>query len=47
MIEDIALFMINLKNIRFKIKNDQEQIEVKYNFANAKDIKGQIYQMMI
>ena len=40
MIEDIALFMINLKNIRFKIKNDQEQIEVKYNFTNSKDIKG-------
>jgi DNA-directed RNA polymerase subunit alpha len=40
MLEDIALFMINLKNIRFKIKNDQEQIEVKYNFSNTKEIKG-------
>ncbi len=40
MLEDIALFMINLKNIRFKIKGDQEQIEVAYTFTDAKEIKG-------
>jgi len=40
MLEDIALFMINLKNIRFKIKGDQEQLEVAYTFSNAKEIKG-------
>ena len=40
MLEDIALFMINLKNIRFKIKGDQEQIEVAYTFSNSKEIKG-------
>ncbi len=40
MLEDIALFMINLKNIRFKIKGDQEQLEVKYTFSNSKEIKG-------
>ena len=40
MLEDIALFMINLKNIRFKIKGDQEQIEVAYTFNNSKEIKG-------
>ncbi len=40
MLEDIALFMINLKNLRFKIKDDQEQIEVEYTFNDAKEIKG-------
>jgi len=40
MLEDIALFMINLKNIRFKIKGDQEQIEVAYTFSDSKEIKG-------
>ena len=40
MLEDIALFMINLKNIRFKIKGDKEQIEVAYTFSNSKEIKG-------
>ncbi len=40
MLEDIALFMINLKNIRFKIKSDQEQLEVTYTFSNSKEIKG-------
>jgi DNA-directed RNA polymerase subunit alpha len=40
MLEDIALFMINLKNIRFKIKDDREQIEVAYTFSEAKEIKG-------
>jgi DNA-directed RNA polymerase subunit alpha len=40
MLEDIALFMINLKNLRFKIKGDQDQLEVKYTFSDAKEIKG-------
>ncbi len=40
MLEDIALFMINLKNIRFKIKGDQEQLEVTYTFSDAQEIKG-------
>ena len=40
MLEDIALFMINLKNIRFKIKGDQEQLEVQYTFSDSKEIKG-------
>jgi DNA-directed RNA polymerase subunit alpha len=40
MLEDIALFMINLKNLRFKIKGDQEQIEVSYTFNESRDIKG-------
>jgi len=40
MLEDIALFMINLKNIRFKIKSEQEQIEVTYTFSDSKEIRG-------
>ncbi len=40
MLEDIALFMINLKNIKFKIKSDKEQLEVQYTFNDAKEIKG-------
>ena len=40
MLEDIALFMINLKNIRFKIKGEQEQLEVQYTFSDSKEIKG-------
>ena len=40
MLEDIALFMINLKNVRFKIKGDQEQLEVAYTFNDAKEIIG-------
>ena len=40
MLEDIALFMINLKNIRFKINSDEEQLEVKYTFSDAKEIKA-------
>ena len=30
MLEDVALFIINLKNIRFKIKGDENRIEVNY-----------------
>ena len=40
MLEDIALFMINLKNVRFKIKGTQEQFEVAYTFNDAKEIIG-------
>jgi DNA-directed RNA polymerase subunit alpha len=40
MLEDIALFMINLKNIRFKIKGEQEQLEVAYTFNSEREIKG-------
>ncbi|VAY86681.1 DNA-directed RNA polymerase alpha subunit [hydrothermal vent metagenome] len=41
MLEDIALFMINLKNLKLKIKNDDdEQIEISYSFNNAKEIRG-------
>lgn len=40
MLEDIAIFIINLKNIKFKINGDQEQVEVEYSFDGSKEIKG-------
>lgn len=40
MLEDVALFIINLKNIRFKIKNDEDRVVVNYSFAGPKEIKG-------
>ncbi len=40
MLEDIAIFIINLKEIRFKIKGDQEQVEIEYSFNNAQEIKA-------
>ena len=40
MLEDIAIFIINLKNIQFKILGDEEQIEVEYSFDGPKEIKG-------
>ncbi len=40
MLEDIAIFIINLKNIKFKITGDQDQVEVEYSFDGPKEIKG-------
>ncbi len=40
MLEDVALFILNLKNIRFKIKNDSNKVEVNYSFKGHKEIKG-------
>jgi DNA-directed RNA polymerase subunit alpha len=40
MLEDIAVFIINLKNIKFKINSDEEQVEVEYSFDGAKEIIG-------
>jgi len=40
MLEDIAVFIINLKNIRFKIKSGEARVEVKYSFNQAGEIKG-------
>ncbi len=40
MLEDVALFIINLKNIRFKIKGDEKRIEVNYSFSGPKEIRG-------
>jgi len=41
MLEDVALFIINLKNIRFKIKNDAKRAVVNYSFAGPKEIRGE------
>ncbi len=41
MLEDVASFIINLKNIRFKIKDEtKDEIEVNYHFTGPKEIKG-------
>ncbi|MDD3343581.1 MAG: DNA-directed RNA polymerase subunit alpha [Sulfurospirillaceae bacterium] len=40
MLEDVALFIINLKNMRFKIKGDEKRVEVNYSFSGPKEIKG-------
>lgn len=44
MLEDIALFIINLKNIRFKINGAQERIILDYSFNGPKVIKGEDLQ---
>lgn len=41
MLEDIAIFVINLKNINFKINSDEEQIVAEYSFNGPKEIKGE------
>jgi DNA-directed RNA polymerase subunit alpha len=38
--EDVAIFIINLKNIRFRFKNDIDKVVVDYSFTGSKDIKG-------
>ncbi len=40
MLEDVALFIINLKHIRFKVLGDAKRVELNYNFEGAKEIKG-------
>ena len=40
MLEDAALFIINLKNIRFKLKGDLQRVEVNYTFSGHKEIMG-------
>jgi DNA-directed RNA polymerase subunit alpha len=40
MLEDVALFIINLKGIRFKLKEGVEKAVVKYSFAGPKEIYG-------
>jgi len=38
--EDIAVFIINLKTIRFKIKDDLQKAVVNYSFVGPKEIKA-------
>lgn len=40
MLEDVALFIINLKNLRFKLKGDVEKIVVDYSFTGPREIRG-------
>lgn len=41
MLEDVAMFVINLKNMRFKIIGDKNQVSVEYSFNGPRDIKGE------
>jgi DNA-directed RNA polymerase subunit alpha len=36
MLEDVSLFILNLKNVRFKIKDDTNKTEVNYHFTGYK-----------
>jgi DNA-directed RNA polymerase subunit alpha len=40
MLEDVTLFILNLKNIRFMIKGDEKKVEVDYSFSGHKEIVG-------
>lgn len=40
MLEDISDFIINLKGIRFKLKNDAKEAELDYSFTGPCEIKG-------
>ena len=40
MLEDVAQFIINLKNIRFKLKNESERDVVEYSFKGPQEIKA-------
>lgn len=40
MLEDVAEFIINLKNIRFKLKDGSNKKEVSYEFSGPKEIYG-------
>ncbi|MEA3372053.1 MAG: DNA-directed RNA polymerase subunit alpha [Campylobacterota bacterium] len=40
MLEDISDFIINLKGVRFKLKNDATEAEVTFNFTGPCEIKG-------
>ncbi len=38
--EDVAVFIINLKNIRFKLQEGVERAEINYSFSGPRDIKA-------
>lgn len=40
MLEDVAIFIVNLKNLRFKLKNDSRREIINYSFVGPKEIKG-------
>lgn len=40
MLEDVAELIINLKNLRFTIKDDAKRVVLNYSFNGSKEIKG-------
>lgn len=40
-LEDVAALIVNLKNIRFKIKSDAERVKIDYSFSGPTEIKGE------
>jgi DNA-directed RNA polymerase subunit alpha len=40
MLEDVAMFIINLKNMRFKINSDEDRVEVSYTIEGNREVKG-------
>lgn len=40
MLEDISDFIINLKGVRFKLKDDAKEAEISYSFVGPCEIKG-------
>lgn len=40
MLEDVTLFIINLKKLRFKLKNDADKESVSFKFKGPKEIHG-------
>lgn len=40
MLEDVAIFIVNLKNLRFKLKSDAAKEIISYEFKGPKEIKG-------
>lgn len=41
MLEDVALFIINLKKLRFKLKNNSKREVIEYSFKGSKEILGE------
>ncbi|MSN95885.1 DNA-directed RNA polymerase subunit alpha [Campylobacter sp. FMV-PI01] len=40
MLEDVAIFIINIKNLRFKFKNNSQREILEYHFTGPKELKG-------
>lgn len=41
LLEDIALFLINIKQVRFKLNDDSKREEINFSFKGPKEIKGE------
>lgn len=44
MLEDVTLFIINLKKLRFRLKNDKDKEEISFKFKGPKEIHGKDLQ---